>query len=288
MAKKVARFTEKLDDKDTQFVVKFPTRQQQHAANIASIKAFNEAQQAGALPRDCLNNYMIEKGLWDEEKQKRLETLARDLMDGERQLARGGITKDGKKFSKKDARDLAIKMRVWRIEQLLLLAKSRELDKYTLESQAENAKFDFLVSECTFTEEGKRVFDGIDDYLAKSDEAYAGKAAMELSNMLYDMDENYEKNKPENKFLLKFGFIRDTDLHLINEEGKLVDSEGRLVNEQGRLINEKNELVDVNGNLVDDEGNPVETFTPFDEDEQIKVEVEASEETTEEAEEDEE
>ncbi len=269
MAKKIARFTEKLDDKDVQFVVKFPTRQQQHAANIASIKAFNEAQKAGAIPRDCLNTYMIEKGLWDDEKQNRLQQLSRDLMDGERQLARGGVTKDGKKFTKIEARDLAIKMRVWRIEQLLLLAKSRELDKYTLESQAENAKFDFLVSDCTFTDDGKRVFDSLDDYLLKSDEGYASKAAIELSNMLYDMDENYEKNKPENKFLLKFGFIRENDLHLINDKGKLVDSEGRLVNEQGRLINEKDELVDINGNRVDDEGNPIEVFVPFDEEEEV-------------------
>jgi hypothetical protein len=278
MAKRIARFTEAgPDGKEVSYVVKFPTRQQQHGATLASIRAFNEAKEAGAIPRECLNQYMMEQGLWDKEKQERLEKLSRDLNDGERQLARGGVSKDGKKFTKDEAKELAVNMRVWRIEQLLLLSKSRELDKFTLESQADNAKFDYLVSECTFTEDGHKVFESLEDYIARSEDKYAVKAAIELSNMLYDMDDDYEKNKPENKFLLKFGFARETDLHLINKEGKLVDAEGRLVNENGRLIDPDGNLIDIFGKRVNEEGDPVEEFVPFDEDEDVAEVVETVE-----------
>lgn len=268
MAKRIARFTEVgPDGKDVNYVVKYPTRQQQHGATLASIRAFNEAKEAGAIPRECLNQYMMEQGLWDKEKQERLEKLSIDLNEGERQLARGGVTKDGKKFTKEEAKKLAVNMRIWRIEQLLLLSKSRELDKFTLESQADNAKFDYLVSECTFTEDGDRVFDSLEDYISRSEEKYAIKAAVELSNMLYDMDDDYEKNKPENKFLLKFGFAREEDLHLINKDGHLVDAEGRLVNDKGRLVDKDGNLIDIYGKRVDEEGDPIEDFVPFEDDE---------------------
>lgn len=271
MSKKVSRFTVKDGEKETVYVVKFPSRQQQHKAQLASIKAFNDARSAGAVPREKLNQYLVEQKLWDDDKQKRLEELSKNLLDAERQLARGGKTKDGKKFSKEEAKKLAVNMRIWRLEQLLLLAKSRELDRFTLESQSENANFDCLVSECTYYEDGSRVFENIEDYTARAEEEYASKAAIELSNMMYGMDEDYEKKRPENQFLIKYGFARDTDLHLINSDGKLVDSEGRLVNEEGRLINEKDELIDIDGNLVDKEGNPLEEFTPFDDNEEKEV-----------------
>lgn len=273
MSKRVSRFTIKdSEQKEVVYIVKFPTRQQQHKAQLASIKAFNEARGAGAVPRERLNQYLVDQKLWDVEKQKRLEELSKQLLEGERQLARGGRTKDGKKFSKEDAKKLAIDMRIWRLEQLLLLAKSRELDRFTLESQAENANFDCLVSECTYYEDGSRVFENMEDYVARAEEEYASKAAIELSNMMYSMDDDYEKRRPENQFLIKYGFARDTDLHLTNEKGQLIDSEGRFVNEDGRLINEDNQFIDVNGNFVDKDGNPVEEFTPFEDDEE-KVEV---------------
>ena len=268
MANKISRFTEKVDGKEIQYIVKFPTRQQQHKAQLASIKAFNEAKSVGALPREKLNEYMVEQNMWDKDKQQRLETLSKQLLDGERQLARGGRTLDGQKFTKQDAKKLAIDMRIWRLEQLLLLAKSRELDKYTLESQAENANFDCLVSECTFYEDGSRVFANVEEYISHAEESHASKAAIELSNMLYNMDDDYEKNRPENQFLIKHGFARDTDLHLINLDGKLIDAEGRLVNEDGRLVNVDGQLVDINGNLVNKDGNPIEEFVPFEDDEE--------------------
>lgn len=270
MSKKVSRFTVKdTDGKDVVYVVKFPTRQQNHIAELASIRAFNEAREAGAVPREKLSQYLTEHGMWDDTKQKRLEELSKNLLDGERQLARGGKTKDGAKFTKDQAKELAINMRIWRLEQLLLLAKSREMDRYTLESQAENTRFDCLVSECTFFEDGKPVFTDLDDYINRSEEEFARKAASELSSLLYDMDDDYEKKRPENQFLIKYGFARDSDLHLTDDKGNLVDADGRRVNENGRLVNEKNQLVDVNGQAVDESGNPIEEFVPFED--EVKV-----------------
>ena len=64
-------------------------------------------------------------------------------------------------------RELAIQIRNLRIKVNNLLSKLREHDSYTLEGQAENARFDSLVSTCCFDEDGNRVFTSVDDYYDK-------------------------------------------------------------------------------------------------------------------------
>jgi hypothetical protein len=259
--------TEDSGGKKLTVVVKYPTPQQFKDAQLASITAFKEAVDAGAMTREGIDDYMKSTGMWTDEKQTEFDRLTKLIAEGESQLARGGKTKDGKKFTKTEARQLALDMKKWRMEQLLLLAKRRELDEYTVQGRAENTRFDYLVSECCYNEDKTRVFKDLQDYIDKSDEPYASAAASELSSMLYGIDKDFEKNKPENKFLVKFGFARDKDLRLINRDGHLVDSKGHLINEDGRLVDEGENLVNVFGGKVDKEGNPLEEFVPFDEEE---------------------
>jgi len=250
-------------DKKTVFVKK-PSAHQLQEAQLASNTAFRKALDSGALTREKIDDYMREQGMWDDTKQKNLEGLSLTIINGERQLARGGRTADGEQFGKKQAKQLALEMRDARSEQMLLLGKQRELDRYTVQGQADNARFNFLVSVCTLDEEGNIVFDNMDDYLTKSDEPYALEAASELGNIMYGLDRDYEKNRVENKFLVEYGFAREKDAHLVNEKGQLIDSFGRRVNEDGRYINDDNEFINANGERVDKDGNPVEKFVPFE------------------------
>jgi hypothetical protein len=80
--------------------------------------------------------------------------------------------------------------------------------------------------------------------------------------MIYGLDNNYEANLPENKFLKKYKFV-DDKLRYINKNNQLTDRDGRLVDEQGRFIDKAGNFVDKYGNRVDSEGEYIAEFKPF-------------------------
>jgi len=248
---------------DKKYIVKKPNPQQLSKAQEVAGKSFNEGVKRKDLPRARIKAYLRENGLWSDEKEQELIDLSKKIYEGERQLARGGRTDDGKKFSKTDARGLAIDMRVWRIDQATLLMNVNQLDEHSVEGKAENAKFDFLVSQCTYYTNGNKVFKDVDDYVLKSDEEFAIKAAQELGSLLFSLDPDFEKNKAENKFLVEYGFARE-DMRLVNKDKELVDVEGNVINEEGYRVDKKGNRVDTEGRPLDKDGNPVEKFTPFE------------------------
>jgi hypothetical protein len=133
---------------------------------------------------------------------------------------------------------------------------------------SDNAKFDYIVSQCTFDEHEQPVYNGIDDYSNRSDDPIAFAAAQALAAMLYSLDKDFEMKLPENKFLAKFDYI-DDDLHLVNKQGHKVDTEGRLVNDLGQFIDEEGKRVDIDGNLLDEDGAYIPT-TEFEVDDTPK------------------
>lgn len=80
--------------------------------------------------------------------------------------------------------------------------------------------------------------------------------------MLYGLDNDYENNLPENKFLKKYKFI-DQKLRLIDKKGRLIDSEGRLIDESGRYVDDNGSFVDKFGNKVDADGDYIVEQQPF-------------------------
>ena len=84
--------------------------------------------------------------------------------------------------------------------------------------------------------------------------------------MLYDLDPNYDKNLPENKFLKDYKFV-DKELRLVNDDGHLVDSEGRLINDEGRFIAYDDDgeeyFIDRDGSALTEGGDYVVEFEPF-------------------------
>lgn len=255
------------DGNEVKVVVKRPTPKQVTDGQIVASKAFNEAVHSKAIYRAGLMKSLREQGLWGDEQQDRLEDLAKKINAGERQFALGGRTPEGNNFTKKEARELALKMRLWRAEQLALLSETRVNDEYTVEGQSENAKFEFFMTQCVFNEDETLHFSGVEDYRDKSSQEhpYIFEAASELASMVSQFDADYEKKLPENKFLVKYQYARE-DGRLINEDGKLVDSEGNLVNEDGRFVDSDGNFVNRDGDKVDEEGNAIEEFVPFDDD----------------------
>lgn len=237
-------------------VVNSPTAKDEKEASKIYNGAFTDALKSKAVVRARLDDLLVEQGLWNDAKQVKFEILQKTILQNEQALKKGGI-------SLLEAKELAMKMKESREELRELISVKTNLDNHTAEGQADNSRFNYLVSACTFYKENnQKVFSSYEDYLERSSEPVAILAANQLANIIYGLDSNYEMTLPENKFLRQYNFV-DDQLRLIDSKGRLIDSEGRLVNEKGRLINEEGEFVDKFGNLVDEDGEYKVDFSPF-------------------------
>jgi hypothetical protein len=249
-------FTASINNKETVLLIKSPSLADQREATKVYNTAFSDALKAKAIVRAKLDDLLVEQGLWDDKKQFDFSALQTKILENERKLAKGGI-------SLQEAKKIALDMKKDREDLRDLIAVKTNLDTHTAEGQADNARFNYLVSACAvYNDTKKPYFDSYDDYLNKTSDPVAILAAQNLAGMLYGLENNYEEKLPENKFLKQYKFV-DEKLRLINKEGKLIDQENRLINEEGRFINDKGEFVDKNGNPVSDNGDYVVEFKPF-------------------------
>jgi hypothetical protein len=253
-------FKIKIDNIEEDFTIKSPSLGDQREAQKVYNQAFSDAVKSGCIVRARLDDLLKEQGLWDDHKQARFNKLQQQILDHEKTLSKGGI-------NLKAAKEIAVKMKDLREDLRELISVRTNLDNHTAEGQADNARFNYLISSCLVysNNKDKKYFKNYEEYLSRAAESIAIKAAQVLANMLYGLDNDYEKKLPENKFLVKYKFV-DDKLRLINKEGKLIDIDGRLVDEFGRFINEKGQYVDKGGSLVDENGDYVTDFKPFTDD----------------------
>lgn len=245
-----------VDGTEKELMVRAPSLQDQREATKYYNQTFSEALKAKAVVRAKLDDLLVDQGLWDAFKQSKFTQLQSEILDGERRLAKGGI-------SLKDAKNIALEMKKKREDLRELISVKTTLDTHTAEGQADNARFNYLVSACTvYKDNNQPYFKSYEEYNNKSADPVAILAAQNLAGMLYGLDNDYEEKLPENKFLKQYKFV-DAKLRLINKEGKLVDENGRLIDEGGRFINENGQFVDKDGNLVDSEGEYIVDFQPF-------------------------
>lgn len=257
---KTKTFTINVDDKDKEFLIQTPSLEQQREAQKVYNQAFTDAIKSKSVVRAKLDDLLKDQGLWDDEKQAQFDTLQKEISDGEKRLAKGG-------FGLKEARTLAVKMRQLRDDMRDLISVRTSLDNHSAEGQADNARFNYLVSACVVYNDSKQpYFSSMEDYLNKSTDPVGLLGAQNLANMMYGLDNDYERNLPENKFLQKYKFV-DDDLRFVDKQGRLIDADGRLINEEGRYINDDGKFVDKFGNLIDDEGDYVVESEPFLDDE---------------------
>tara|TARA_B100002019_G_scaffold281122_1_gene284845 strand:+ start:17856 stop:18722 length:867 start_codon:yes stop_codon:yes gene_type:complete len=252
------------DGTKIQIIVRKPSNAVLSAAQRKGALVWTQCIQEGVMTKKELEKVLEDRGIWTKAKAEEQAKILKEISDLEKKLylSRGVTlkTSEGKK--------IAIQMRRKRIELRDLLAEKVALEQNTAESLSDNAKFDYIVSQCTFDINELPVYNSIDDYSNRSDDPIAFAAASALATMLYSLDKDFEMKLPENKFLAKFDYIND-DLHLVNKEGNKVDTEGRLVNDLGQFINEEGKRVDVDGNLLDEDGSYIPT-TEFEVDDKPK------------------
>lgn len=256
----IATFKTTVDDKLVEFEIRSITLADQREAQKIYNQAFSDAVKSGSIVRARLDDLLKEQGLWDDNKQREFVTIQTKIANNEQLLAKGGI-------SIKQARAVAIDMKRLREQMRDLIAVKTELDTHTAEGQADNARFNYLVSVCVVYKDTKQpYFKNYEDYLNRAVTPVAILGAQKLASIMYGLDSDFEKKLPENKFLITYKLVNQ-DLEYIDDKGRLVDEDGRLIDENGRFINEEGKFVDKDGKLVDDKGEYVIEFKPFLDDE---------------------
>ena len=264
-------FSATVDGKEVTFKVNIPTFDNQQEAQKIYNRAFSDAVNSGSIIRARLDEIMKEQGLWDDDKEKELLEVQSKINHGEQTLARGGISLD-------KAKAIAVEMRGYRNNLRDLLSTKNNLDNNTAEGQADNAKFNYLVSCCVvYKDTNEPYFKGYEDFMNKASQTVAIQGSFKLGNIVYGLSEDFEKELPENKFLTEYGFV-DDNLRLVNKDGKLVDENGKLIDENGRFVNENGDYVDIEGNLLSVDGSYLTEFKPFLDDKGNEVVLDKTEE----------
>jgi len=242
---------------ETALFIRPPTASTTVEASKVYNRTFKEAINDGAILRGVLEKTLRSEGLWNDEDMKRAEELSKEISLLDRALNSG--KENGKIMKVSRGREIAIDLRRKRFEIQQLLSVRNQYDETTAEAQADNAKFNYLVTACVYDYNTRKpYFESYQDYLDRAAEDLPFQIAAKFANYMYGIDENFEANLTENKFLRRFEFV-NAEGHLIDKEGHLIDSIGRRVDEDGFLINNKGERIDSDGELLLGEDESVET-----------------------------
>jgi hypothetical protein len=254
MSKKEKRVKVTKDDGDVvEIVVKRPTPKHLSQAQMIGSRIWTQAVRDGIFTKIGLEKFMEEQGIWDSDKAIQQTRILQQIGLLEKEIA-SGKNPNGTSLKLSEGKSKAIELRRLRIELRELIAEKISLEANTAEGLADNAKFNYLVSECTYHEDGTKVYSSLDDYNNRSDDEISFSAAAALGEIVYNLDRSYEESLPENQFLKKYHFVNE-DLSLVDKDGNRVDVDGTRVNDKGWLVNDKGERVDREGNLLTESGN---------------------------------
>lgn len=253
------------DGKDLTIIVRKPKPSDYNKANMAANAVFgrlvsqkDENGHPVFLLRNQINDLVRERGLWDDTKEKEYQDTLGKISKLRRKLVAGGI-----KLS--EGRKLAMEIRdeVFKLRQFESVRNS--LDSICVESRVENERLSHLVIQCVFYDDGRPVYNSVEEYHNASPESWTNDVAKAVTEVIFGVNsDELDKSLPENKFLLKHNFANTDGRFTRREDGKLVDEDGRLIDETGRYVNDAGQYVDRDGNLVDSDGFPlVENPQPF-------------------------
>ena len=243
------KMTVTIGDKEVTLVVSQPNDKQETDADIYSSQVFaklarekNEDGSPAYMVRAKLDEFLRDCGIYTEKDFNNLSDIADRINSLEQKLYAG-------QMSKKEGRKLAVQLRVARYELLVLLNRKAAYDVNTIEHHCQNARMDYLITECIRLEDGSKLFKSVADYKTDTEiKPHILPCITKLASMVSNYDEDYERKLPENKFLVKYGFCNDA-LDLVDPET------GKRVNEDGEFVNDEGELVDSDGNVIDALGN---------------------------------
>lgn len=270
--KRIVIDTVNVENEPLQLAVTRPTNKINQEANMAYNLRVAELIRKGSqnnlqrlLLRAELDEHLAKMGVWTLQDAIEVENLALEIRAHELMLKKGGI-----KVS--EGRALALQMAERRQLIMEKYAKRQQFDSATVESQAENFRFEYLMVKClVFADTGLPFIKNHGEYVDRQDETAIINGAKILANMIYGLEINMHKNMFEMQWLKDAGMIDDNGRY-IRPDGTLTDRDGRLVDQDGRYLNKEGQMVDTFGRLVDEHGNLlVDISKPFIDDETGKA-----------------
>jgi hypothetical protein len=237
-----------------------PNIEQVTEGNKIRRETFNSELNSGTLIRDQLEEELRKRKLWSDDREQRYQELRKEIIDMEYTLASGGIKLN-------EAKKVALSMKRKRSEMVNLLSSRTDLDANTCEGRADNARFNYLFSNClVYEDSGEKYFkNGLDDYILNLENPVAGVGANEFFYLLSDTEQVDDK-LPENKFLKQFNFVNES-YQLVDKDNRLIDEEGKHVDEYGNYVKWVDDttfvFVDINGRELDNSSNFKVEFSPF-------------------------
>lgn len=246
-----------VDDKEITLAIVPPDSEVIEKAETVYAVKWRESVESGLIMQAGVEQILRKGNLWNDTLQQERTEIAKALEDGEKKLLRGGI-----KLS--EAKQIAIEMRINRNRLTQINSVWQEIQSNTAETRADNAKFNYFVSQCTvYADTGKKYFDSYEDYQSRrTNDVVSQEAAKTFGFMYYGLDANFQHGLPENKFLKTYGLCNEK-LHLIDKQGHLVNANGQRVDEYGNLLNDKGEMVDDSGDAYTENGELKVDFKPF-------------------------
>jgi hypothetical protein len=219
-------------------------------------KAFRDALEDGALLRKSLMNHMREQGVWDDSKEESYKNYIKKISELEYKLASG-------KMKVTEGRKLAIELAKVRGEFRELISERNSMDVNSAEGQADNARFNVLLVNSVYSyDTQKPVYLSIEKYLDTGSDNLSSSLAAKFANFLYGVDESYEDNLVENKFLKRFKLI-DESGRFLGKDGSLVDVDGNPVDKDGYRLDTDGNRIDINGHQLNTDINTAEFEDDF-------------------------
>lgn len=245
-----------VDGKERELIVVKPGGDVYNEADKVRSRVLFESLQQGLPTMVELENILIKRNVWSEDKKQQSENINKEIADKEYELSKGNMKLD-------DARKLAIEIRKLRIELKSLRYSYSTYFNNSAEGQAENEHFNYLVSRCIIYSDTKTpYFKNYEDYKVNGYTEIALWGAAELAKELYNIGKNAEKGNVENEFLIRFGMVNE-NLQLVDNDGNLVDEDGNRINEFGNKIDKDGNVIDASGRARDENYKPIVEPQPF-------------------------
>ena len=243
--KKLEREIIKEDGSKVDIYVRKPTNGELTRAEKVRVKQWSKFKSdPDIMSKVQLNRYLEERGIWDKQKEKEKAELEKTIADLQDTLSRPGK----RKVKLSQARNTAIELRKKRVEYRELISEKIELESNTTESLADNARFDYLVTCCTFYKDGdEKVYNSVGDYENDATDI-AFTAAAALGQLLYNLTDSFEASLPENEFLVKQKLADKENLALIDFDGNYVDEDFNVILKKEEL-NAKAPKIDYENDL---------------------------------------
>jgi hypothetical protein len=143
-----------------------PTNRLNSEAQRIGATVWTQCIQDGVMTKQELQRILKEKGIWGKEQEQKEKDITSEIAELEKKL----YLNKKKKLKLSEAKNFAIDMRKKRNELRDHIAQRIALEGNTAEALSDNAKFDFLVANCTFYENGNKVYNTLESYQDSADD----------------------------------------------------------------------------------------------------------------------